>query len=113
MGAGELDARVPETSPDELGADTGEGIPPEALAQIFDRFHRTDEARTRTPGRTGLGLSIAKGICRGSRWMPLGGEHTGTGGHVHLHAPQGCLIPCSGVLFTRLLLRAASACARA
>lgn len=43
-------------------ADTGEGIPPEELPQIFERFHRRDEARSRNQGGSGLGLSIAKGI---------------------------------------------------
>lgn len=45
--------------------DTGVGIPAEALAHVFDRFYRVDEARVRTTGRTGgsgLGLAIAKSL---------------------------------------------------
>lgn len=43
-------------------ADTGEGIAPEHLAHVFDRFYRVDSARARDDGGTGLGLSICKSI---------------------------------------------------
>jgi signal transduction histidine kinase len=41
-------------------ADTGEGIPPEELSLIFERFYRVDKSRARTTGGSGLGLTIAK-----------------------------------------------------
>ena len=45
-------------------ADGGEGIPPEALAQIFERFARADAARTRAKGGVGLGLAIVDAIAK-------------------------------------------------
>src|SRR2546421_9240059 len=44
--------------------DGGEGVPREALAQIFDRFARADAARTRAKGGVGLGLAIVDAIAK-------------------------------------------------
>jgi signal transduction histidine kinase len=43
-------------------SDEGKGIPKDILPHIFDRFVRADDARTRSTGGAGLGLSIARWI---------------------------------------------------
>jgi two-component system sensor histidine kinase BaeS len=43
-------------------ADSGPGVPEEALEHLFDRLYRVDKARSRSQGGSGLGLAICRSI---------------------------------------------------
>jgi two-component system OmpR family sensor kinase len=48
-------------------SDAGPGFPPDFLPHAFERFRRTDPARSRERGGAGLGLAIVEAIARGHR----------------------------------------------
>jgi two-component system, OmpR family, sensor kinase len=69
-------------------ADRGPGMTPEQASRVFERFYRTDGARTRTSGGAGLGLAIAASLAAAH-----GGELTvdtqpGRGAAFCLRLPQ-------------------------
>lgn len=67
--------------------DTGPGIPPEHLPNIFNRFYRIDSSRTRSAGGTGLGLAICKSIVEGLRGKLLVESEVGVGTVFRIELP--------------------------
>jgi two-component system phosphate regulon sensor histidine kinase PhoR len=68
-------------------ADRGEGIPPEHLARVTERFYRVDTSRSRSIGGTGLGLSIVKHIVERHRGRLTIDSEQGAGTTVHVRLP--------------------------
>lgn len=77
-------------------SDTGIGISPEHLSQVFERFYRVDKSRSRVGGGSGLGLTIARHIVEahsGRIWAESAG--TGCGSRFSFTLPV-----CSGSSYT-------------
>jgi signal transduction histidine kinase len=68
--------------------DDGPGIPARERERVFERFHRTDPARSRSAGGAGLGLAIVRAIAEahGGQVRALGSRN-GAGARVELVLP--------------------------
>jgi two-component system OmpR family sensor kinase len=64
IGSGTLDPRLPGSPPAVTldVTDHGPGMTPEQAHRVFERFYRTDQARTRATGGSGLGLAIVNAL---------------------------------------------------
>jgi two-component system phosphate regulon sensor histidine kinase PhoR len=71
-----------------LITDTGEGIPPQHLSRIFERFYRVDKSRSREKGGTGLGLAIVKHILDGHGSRPEVESELGKGSIFSFKLPR-------------------------
>ena len=67
--------------------DQGEGIAPEHIARVTERFYRVDNSRSRSLGGTGLGLSIVKHIVERHRGRLTIESEVGRGTTVHVLLP--------------------------
>jgi len=71
--------------------DSGQGIVPELLPHIFERFRQADSSNTRSNGGLGLGLSIVRQLVelhRGTVTAESSGENAGTTFRVMLPLPS-------------------------
>jgi two-component system phosphate regulon sensor histidine kinase PhoR len=68
-------------------ADQGEGIAPEHVARVTERFYRVDTSRSRSLGGTGLGLSIVKHIVERHRGRMSIDSKLGVGTTIHVLLP--------------------------
>ncbi len=67
--------------------DSGPGIPPDALAHIFERFYRAGHSRSRVEGGTGIGLAIARQLAEAHNGRLEASNHPGGGALFTLWLP--------------------------
>jgi signal transduction histidine kinase len=68
--------------------DTGGGIPAESLRRAFDRFWRSDKARSRESGGAGLGLAIARGLVEAQGGKIWAENRPGGGARISFTLPR-------------------------
>ncbi len=68
--------------------DTGEGIDPSELERVFERFYRSDPARSRERGGSGVGLTIARALVEAhGGTLTADSEGAGTGTTFRISLP--------------------------
>lgn len=73
----EVQARRAGLGVEVIVRDSGEGIHPEDLRNVFESFYRGEKSRSRATGGAGLGLAIARGIIHAH------------GGEIHVESQPG------------------------
>lgn len=88
-----LSARLSENKVVIAVQDTGEGIEPEELPHIFNRFHRADKSRHSESGETGLGLAIVKALVEAQKGQVWAESTPGKGTTIFMEFPIGIATP--------------------
>ncbi len=86
-----MTVRFAEAGPEMLRMsviDRGEGIAPEHLPRLTERFYRVHPSRSRAMGGTGLGLAIVKHIVGRHRGRLEIRSKPGEGTAVHVDLPR-------------------------
>jgi signal transduction histidine kinase len=73
-------------------ADDGPGMTAEQAARVFERFYRTDDARTRARGGTGLGLPIAASLAAAHGGDITVDTEPGQGAAFHVRLPLAATV---------------------
>jgi two-component system OmpR family sensor kinase len=73
--------------------DSGPGMTAEQASRVFERFYRTDPARSRAGGGSGLGLSIAAALVDAHQGTITVDTQPGHGATFHLRLPAGRDLP--------------------
>ena len=68
--------------------DTGSGIPPDALAHIFERFYRTADARSQGARGSGLGLALTRSLVQANDGHIDVASQPGQGSTFTIRLPQ-------------------------
>jgi len=92
-GAITLTWRADNEGADLIVADTGEGIDPEYLPRLTERFFRADKGRSRTDGGVGLGLAIVKHVLLRHDAELFVSSEKGAGSEFRCHFPAARLVP--------------------
>ena len=77
--------------------DQGVGIPEDELDRVFERFFRSDPARSRHTGGTGLGLSIVKHVVQNHGGDIRVWSQTGKGSTFTIRLPEASNVPGAAV----------------
>ena len=88
-GSCSCECSAPETTASGSSSKTtGRASRADERERVFDRFHRTDEARDRASGGTGLGLAIVDAIAKAHGGTVKASESPAGGARIELELPR-------------------------